>query len=170
MNYLLSLFILITQVVYTDLINRASLSAAVKYEAVKTRSHPLGTNNQNFEISYNLAQCRENILSVLLYFIFQIYYYYLFYFILFYFILFCSNLSEQFQFNFTISSCDLNNLIFSITPCDFLEYTSMLLNLEYALKCDAFVGTLASNWCRLVDELRATVGKGLYERDTHLNK
>ena len=35
----------------------------------------------------------------------------------------------------------------------------MLLNLEYAVKCDAFVGTLASNWCRLVDELRTTVGK-----------
>ena len=34
----------------------------------------------------------------------------------------------------------------------------MLLNLEYAIKCDAYVGTLASNWCRLVDELRATVG------------
>ena len=34
----------------------------------------------------------------------------------------------------------------------------MLLNLEYSLKCDAFIGTLASNWCRLVDEMRATVG------------
>ena len=38
------------------------------------------------------------------------------------------------------------------------EYLSMLLNLEYSLKCDAFIGTLASNWCRLVDEMRATVG------------
>ena len=35
----------------------------------------------------------------------------------------------------------------------------MLLNLEYSLKCDAFIGTLASNTCRLMDELRATVGK-----------
>ena len=35
----------------------------------------------------------------------------------------------------------------------------MLLNLEYSLKCDAFIGTLASNTCRLVDELRCTVGK-----------
>ena len=35
----------------------------------------------------------------------------------------------------------------------------MLLNLEFAIKCDAYIGTLASNWCRLVDELRATVGK-----------
>ena len=34
----------------------------------------------------------------------------------------------------------------------------MLLNLEYALKCDAFIGTLASNSCRLVDEMRTTVG------------
>ena len=34
----------------------------------------------------------------------------------------------------------------------------MLLNLEYSLKCDAFIGTLASNWCRLVDEMRCTVG------------
>jgi hypothetical protein len=34
----------------------------------------------------------------------------------------------------------------------------MLLNLEYSAQCDAFVGTLASNWCRLTDELRATVG------------
>ena len=35
----------------------------------------------------------------------------------------------------------------------------MLLNLEYAMKSDAYVCTLMSNWCRLVDELRATVGK-----------
>jgi hypothetical protein len=34
----------------------------------------------------------------------------------------------------------------------------MLLNLEYSLQCDAYVGTLASNWCRIVDEMRATVG------------
>ena len=34
----------------------------------------------------------------------------------------------------------------------------MLLNLEYSLKCDAFIGTLESNWCRLVDEMRCTVG------------
>ena len=41
----------------------------------------------------------------------------------------------------------------------------MLLNLEYAIKCDAYVGTLASNWCRLVDELRATVGVCERERE-----
>lgn len=39
----------------------------------------------------------------------------------------------------------------------------MLLNLEYALKCDAFVCTLMSNWCRLIDELRATVGESMLE-------
>ena len=37
---------------------------------------------------------------------------------------------------------------------DDLEYVSMLLNLQYALRCD----TLASNSCRVIDELRATVG------------
>ena len=34
----------------------------------------------------------------------------------------------------------------------------MLLNLEYSLKCDAYIGTLASNTCRLMDELRSTIG------------
>ena len=39
-----------------------------------------------------------------------------------------------------------------------LEYLSMIINLAYLVKCDAWVCTLASNYCRLVDELRATVG------------
>ena len=39
-----------------------------------------------------------------------------------------------------------------------LAYISMLLNLEYSLKCDAWVCTTMSNWCRVIDELRATVG------------
>ena len=39
-----------------------------------------------------------------------------------------------------------------------LEYLSIILNLEYAIKCDAWVCTLKSNFCRLIDELRATVG------------
>ena len=39
-----------------------------------------------------------------------------------------------------------------------LEYLSMLLNLEYSLKCSAYVCTLASNSCRIIDELRATIG------------
>eukprot|EP00607_Mallomonas_marina_P003583 CAMPEP_0182439738 /NCGR_PEP_ID=MMETSP1167-20130531/86616_1 /TAXON_ID=2988 /ORGANISM="Mallomonas Sp, Strain CCMP3275" /LENGTH=302 /DNA_ID=CAMNT_0024633499 /DNA_START=499 /DNA_END=1404 /DNA_ORIENTATION=- len=39
-----------------------------------------------------------------------------------------------------------------------LEYISMILNLDYAVRCDAWVCTLASNWCRVIDELRATVG------------
>ena len=41
---------------------------------------------------------------------------------------------------------------------DNLEYLSMLLNLEYALKCESWVCTLASNFCRIIDELRCTVG------------
>jgi len=45
-----------------------------------------------------------------------------------------------------------------LPPRHDLEYISMLLNLQFALKCDAWVCTLASNWCRLIDELRATVG------------
>eukprot|EP01041_Mallomonas_annulata_P006284 gene6284-12725_t len=39
-----------------------------------------------------------------------------------------------------------------------LEYMSILVNLHYALKCDAWVCTLQSNTCRLIDEMRATVG------------
>ena len=38
------------------------------------------------------------------------------------------------------------------------EYLAMILNLEYALRCNAWVCTLASNFCRVIDELRATVG------------
>ena len=41
---------------------------------------------------------------------------------------------------------------------DDLEYVSMLLNLQYALRCETWVCTLASNSCRVIDELRATVG------------
>mmetsp|Transcript_3379 Transcript_3379/g.9765 ORF Transcript_3379/g.9765 Transcript_3379/m.9765 type:complete len:428 (+) Transcript_3379:659-1942(+) len=33
-----------------------------------------------------------------------------------------------------------------------------LLNLQLALECSAWVGTLSSNWCRLIDQLRSTVG------------
>lgn len=32
-----------------------------------------------------------------------------------------------------------------------------MINLDLALQCDAWVGTLSSNWCRLIDELRSTV-------------
>lgn len=39
-----------------------------------------------------------------------------------------------------------------------LEYLSMLLTIDYSLKCSAWVCTLASNFCRVIDELRATVG------------
>jgi hypothetical protein len=39
-----------------------------------------------------------------------------------------------------------------------LEYISMLLNLQYALKSEAWICTLASTSCRVMDELRCTVG------------
>jgi len=39
-----------------------------------------------------------------------------------------------------------------------LEYFSMLLNLDYHLKCRAYVCMMKSNFCRVIDELRATVG------------
>lgn len=41
---------------------------------------------------------------------------------------------------------------------DNLEYISMLLNLYYALRSEAYVCTMASNSCRIIDEMRATVG------------
>jgi hypothetical protein len=37
------------------------------------------------------------------------------------------------------------------------EYLSMLLNLHHLLQADAWVCTLSSNFCRVVDELRATI-------------
>ncbi len=37
------------------------------------------------------------------------------------------------------------------------EMLNSLVNLDLALECDAWIGTLSSNWCRLIDELRATV-------------
>ena len=39
-----------------------------------------------------------------------------------------------------------------------LEYVSMLLNLEFSARCEAWVCTMASNSCRIMDEVRATVG------------
>lgn len=41
---------------------------------------------------------------------------------------------------------------------DNLEYISMLLNMQYSVQCEAWVCTLASNSCRVMDELRATIG------------
>ena len=37
------------------------------------------------------------------------------------------------------------------------EMLNSLINLDLALQCDAFIGTLSSSWCRLIDELRSTV-------------
>mmetsp|Transcript_15720 Transcript_15720/g.31748 ORF Transcript_15720/g.31748 Transcript_15720/m.31748 type:complete len:98 (+) Transcript_15720:1-294(+) len=39
-----------------------------------------------------------------------------------------------------------------------MEYFSYLLHLQDLIRCRSFICTLASNYCRLVDELRATVG------------
>ena len=82
-----------TQVVYTDLINRDSLSAAIKYEAIKTRSHPLGENNQLSTFLNMLwwVTVYYDTFSVSLYFIYQSLY------------LFPSDQSEHFRsltFNF----------------------------------------------------------------------
>ena len=39
-----------------------------------------------------------------------------------------------------------------------LEYFAMVYDLDKHLRCEAFVCTFMSNFCRLIDELRATVG------------
>uniref|UniRef100_A0A7S2WTA9 Uncharacterized protein n=1 Tax=Rhizochromulina marina TaxID=1034831 RepID=A0A7S2WTA9_9STRA len=39
------------------------------------------------------------------------------------------------------------------------EMLNGLLNLQLAVNCDAWVMTIASNWCILIDELRATVAQ-----------
>lgn len=41
---------------------------------------------------------------------------------------------------------------------DNYEYMSILLNLYYSLKCEAWVCTMMSNSCRIIDELRSTIG------------
>jgi hypothetical protein len=38
------------------------------------------------------------------------------------------------------------------------EYFSMVLNIDAHIRCNAFVCTHRSNFCRVIDELRATVG------------
>ena len=38
------------------------------------------------------------------------------------------------------------------------EYLSMVLNIYYHVRCNAYVFTLPSNFCRIIDELRAAVG------------
>eukprot|EP00656_Telonema_subtile_P028278 TRINITY_DN3063_c0_g1_i1.p1 TRINITY_DN3063_c0_g1~~TRINITY_DN3063_c0_g1_i1.p1 ORF type:complete len:256 (-),score=64.13 TRINITY_DN3063_c0_g1_i1:30-797(-) len=37
------------------------------------------------------------------------------------------------------------------------EMLNSLMNLQLAVECDAWVCTLSSNWCRLIDELRSVV-------------
>ncbi|KAJ1444108.1 hypothetical protein B484DRAFT_389008 [Ochromonadaceae sp. CCMP2298] len=38
------------------------------------------------------------------------------------------------------------------------EYFAMIVNLDAHIRCSAFVCTMRSNYCRLVDELRAAMG------------
>jgi len=40
---------------------------------------------------------------------------------------------------------------------DEMEYFAMIYDLDRHLKCESFVCTMASNFCRLIDELRATI-------------
>lgn len=40
-----------------------------------------------------------------------------------------------------------------------MEYVSMIINLADLMKCNAFVCTLQSNYCRLLDELRTVVAR-----------
>lgn len=37
------------------------------------------------------------------------------------------------------------------------EMLNSLINLDLHMQCEGWVGTLTSNWCRLIDELRSTV-------------
>lgn len=39
-----------------------------------------------------------------------------------------------------------------------IEALNSLAGLDLSLQCDAFIGTQSSNWGRLIDELRGTVG------------
>ncbi len=39
-----------------------------------------------------------------------------------------------------------------------LQYFSYIVNLHNILRCDAIICTYPSNYCRVIDELRATVG------------
>jgi hypothetical protein len=37
------------------------------------------------------------------------------------------------------------------------EWFDSFVNLDLALRCDGFIGTLSSNWCFIIDVLRATL-------------
>ena len=38
-----------------------------------------------------------------------------------------------------------------------LEYFSMILNIDSHIQCSAYICSMPSNFCRLIDELKATV-------------
>mmetsp|Transcript_44126 Transcript_44126/g.95718 ORF Transcript_44126/g.95718 Transcript_44126/m.95718 type:complete len:123 (-) Transcript_44126:25-393(-) len=44
------------------------------------------------------------------------------------------------------------------------EFLSSVLNLIVALECDGYIGTIASNWNRLIDELRRLWAGKAYAR------
>ena len=52
------------------------------------------------------------------------------------------------------SGCRKSTRVYAKERGPAAEYLDSLLNLELALECGAWVGTLTSNWCRLIDELR----------------
>ncbi|PNH10363.1 hypothetical protein TSOC_002909 [Tetrabaena socialis] len=66
--------------------------------------------------------------------------------------------------NWTVLHTDVPRYHEKISPMDFAARTGVaevvlndLVSLELALQCDAWVGSLSSNWVRLIHELRSTV-------------
>ena len=50
------------------------------------------------------------------------------------------------------------------------EYLSMLLNIDILLRCASWVCPLRSNFCRLIDELRTTIGHKVYSPFADLSR
>lgn len=53
---------------------------------------------------------------------------------------------------------DMTTRLYAETIGPTTEMLNSLVNLDLALQASAWIGTLSSNWCRLIEELRATVG------------
>ena len=58
---------------------------------------------------------------------------------------------------YTMLRTTLVDIVYDVSHTQPWEYPSMLLNLDISLRADAWVMTLGSNWCRIIDELRATI-------------
>ena len=56
------------------------------------------------------------------------------------------------------SSIKQHDLEASLPKNHEMEYISYLLHLSETLRCDIFICTVPSNYCRLIDELRTTIG------------